>query len=34
MKNTDLHIRVRNKLGMTQQVLLYQEATTLDAQNF
>lgn len=34
MANTDLHIRVKSKLGTTQQVILYQEAVTLDAQNF
>lgn len=34
MENTDLHIRVKSKLGTTQQVILYQEAVTLDAQNF
>lgn len=34
MANTDLHIRVRSKLGSTQQVLLYQEAVTLNVKNF
>lgn len=32
--NTDLHIRVKSKLGTTQQVLLYQEAVTLNVKNF
>ena len=32
--NTDLHIRVKSKLGSTQQVLLYQEAVTLNVKNF
>jgi len=32
--NTDLHIRVKSKLGETQQVLLYQEAVTLNVKNF
>ncbi len=32
--NTDLHIRVKSKLGETQQVLLYQEAITLNVKNF
>jgi hypothetical protein len=32
--NTDLHIRVKSKLGTTQQVLLYQEAVTLNIKNF
>lgn len=32
--NTDLHIRVKSKLGCTQQVLLYQEAVTLNVKNF
>lgn len=32
--NTDLHIRVKSKLGVTQQVLLYQEAVTLNVKNF
>lgn len=31
--NTDLHIRVKSKLGTTQQVLLYQEAVTLNVKN-
>lgn len=34
MANTDLHIRVKSKLGTTQQVLLYQEAVTLNVKNF
>lgn len=34
MANTDLNIRVKSKLGSTQQVLLYQEATTLNVKNF
>lgn len=34
MSNTDLHIRVKSKLGTTQQVLLYQEAMTLNVKNF
>lgn len=34
MANTDLHIRVKSKLGSTQQVLLYQEAVTLNVKNF
>lgn len=32
--NTDLHIRIKSKLGTTQQVLLYQEAVTLNVKNF
>lgn len=32
--NLDLHIRVKSKLGSTQQVLLYQEAVTLNVKNF
>lgn len=32
--NTDLHIRVKSKLGVTHQVLLYQEAVTLNVKNF
>lgn len=32
--NTDLRIRVKSKLGTTQQVLLYQEAVTLNVKNF
>lgn len=31
--NTGLHIRVKSKLGTTQQVLLYQEAVTLNVKN-
>lgn len=34
MANTDLKIRVKSKLGTTQQVLLYQEAVTLNVKNF
>lgn len=34
MANTDLNIRVKSKLGSTQQVLLYQEAVTLNVKNF
>ena len=34
MANTDLKIRVKSKLGTTQQVLLYQEAITLNVKNF
>lgn len=34
MANTDLHIRVKSKLGTTQQVLIYQEAVTLNVKNF
>lgn len=34
MANTDLNIRVRSKLGTTKQVLLYQEAVTLNVKNF
>lgn len=34
MANTDLHIRIKSKLGTTQQVLLYQEAVTLNIENF
>ena len=34
MANTDLHIRVKSRLGTTQQVLLYQEAVTLNVKNF
>ena len=34
MANTDLNIRVKSKLGTTQQVLLYQEAMTLNIKNF
>lgn len=34
MANTDLNIRVKSRLGTTQQVLLYQEATTLNVKNF
>lgn len=34
MANTDLNIRVKSKLGTTQQVLLYQEAVTLNVKNF
>ncbi len=34
MANTDLRIRVKSKLGATQQVLLYQEAITLNVKNF
>ncbi len=34
MSNTDLRIRVKSKLGTTQQVLLYQEAVTLNVKNF
>ncbi len=34
MANTDLHIRVKSKLRTTQQVLLYQEAVTLNVKNF
>lgn len=34
MSNTDLNIRVKSKLGATQQVLLYQEALTLNVKNF
>ncbi|MCL2054079.1 MAG: hypothetical protein FWG90_06530 [Oscillospiraceae bacterium] len=32
--STDLNIRVKSKLGTTQQVLLYQEAHTLNVKNF
>ncbi|MGN0607193.1 MAG: hypothetical protein ACI4JM_11785 [Oscillospiraceae bacterium] len=32
--NTDLHVRVKSKLGTTEQVLLYQEAVTLNVSNF
>lgn len=32
--NTDLHIRVKSNLGSTQQILLYQEAVTLNVKNF
>lgn len=32
--NTALHIRVKSKLGTTQQVLLYQEAATANVKNF
>lgn len=34
MANTDLHIRVKSKLGSTQQVLLYQNAITLNVKTF
>lgn len=34
MANTDLNIRVKSKLGTTQQVLLYQEALSLNVKNF
>lgn len=34
MANTDLNIRVKSKLGTTQQILLYQEAMTLNVKNF
>lgn len=34
MSNLDLKIRVKSKLGSTQQVLLYQEAVTLNVKNF
>lgn len=34
VSNTDLRIRVKSKLGTTQQVLLYQEAVTLNVKNF
>ncbi|MDE6763540.1 MAG: hypothetical protein K2J73_07660 [Oscillospiraceae bacterium] len=34
MANTDLKIRVKSRLGTTQQVLLYQEAVTLNVKNF
>lgn len=34
MANTDLHIRVKSNLSSTQQVLLYQEAVTLNVKNF
>lgn len=34
MANTDLNIRVKSKLGTTRQVLLYQEAQTLNVKNF
>lgn len=30
MANADMKIRVKSKLGTTQQVLLYQEAITLN----
>lgn len=32
--NTDLNIRIKSKLGKTQQVLIYQEAVTLNVKNF
>lgn len=34
MGNMDLKIRVKSKLGSTQQVLIYQEALTLNVKNF
>ena len=34
VSNTDLHIRVKSNLMTTQQVLLYQEAVTLNVKNF
>lgn len=34
MANTDLNIRVKSKIGTTQQVLIYQEAMTLNVKNF
>ncbi|MEZ3453889.1 MAG: hypothetical protein K1W17_05915 [Oscillospiraceae bacterium] len=34
VSNTDLHIRVKSNLITTQQVLLYQEAVTLNVKNF
>lgn len=34
VSNTDLNIRVKSKLGSTQQVLLYQEPITLNVKNF
>ncbi len=34
MANTDLNIRVKSKLGTTQQVLIYQEAISLSVKNF
>ncbi len=34
MANADMKIRVKSKLGTTQQVLLYQEAITLNVKNF
>lgn len=34
MANTDLNVRVKSKLGTTQQVLLYQEAHTINVKNF
>ncbi|MDE7278915.1 MAG: hypothetical protein K2N26_04230, partial [Oscillospiraceae bacterium] len=34
VSNTDLHIRVKSNLVTTQQVLIYQEAMTLNVKNF